>query len=136
MSINPYLFFPGTCREALTAYAEILGGKVEAMMTYGDAPPGEEMPPVDPTWIMHGAIRVGTDLIMATDDAPGRNVTPASTYVMVTLPSRDSAATAFDRLAEGGEVQMGFEKTFWSDGFGSLRDRWGTLWMISAETAA
>ncbi|MEM8959366.1 MAG: VOC family protein [Pseudomonadota bacterium] len=136
MSISPYLFFPGACREALTAYAEILGGEIEAMMTYGDAPPDEEMPQVDPAWIMHGAIRVGTDLIMATDDAPGRNVTPASTYIMVTLPSRDAAAAAFDRLAKGGEVQMGFEKTFWSEGFGSLRDRWGQLWMISAESTS
>ena len=83
---------------------------------------------------MHGAIRIGSDLIMATGDMPDRNVTPASTYIMATLPSRDAAATAFDRLAEGGEVQMAFARTFWSDGFGSLRDRWGTLWAISAES--
>ena len=29
-SLSPYLFFDGTCREAMTAYAEILGAEIVA----------------------------------------------------------------------------------------------------------
>lgn len=131
MAISPYLFFDGTCREAMTAYAEIFGGETLAMMTFADAPPGEDMPDVPKELIMHAAIRVGGDLLMASDDAPGRNMTPASTHIHIDLPTFDAAKSAFDRLAEGGEITMPFQKVFWAEGFGTLRDRWGTLWMVS-----
>ena len=34
MKLNPYLHFNGNCREAMEFYAEVLGGKVLAMMTF------------------------------------------------------------------------------------------------------
>lgn len=37
----------------------------------------------------------------------------------------------FDALAQGGQVVMPFEATFWSPGFGMARDRFGTPWMIN-----
>lgn len=39
----------------------------------------------------------------------------------------------FDGLAAGGEVDMEFEATFWSAGFGGVTDRFGVPWLI--ETA-
>lgn len=133
MAVSPYLFFDGACREAMTAYAEILHGEITMMMTASDAPEGEGMDGADPQSIMHAQIKVGRDTIMGSDDAPGRNVAPASTHVMAELPDVGAARQAFDRLAEGGEVRMPFDKTFWSDGFGVVRDRWGQLWMIGVE---
>ncbi|MBL4556894.1 MAG: hypothetical protein JKP98_06085 [Rhodobacteraceae bacterium] len=44
MPLCPYLFFDGTCRAAMTAYAEILGGTVEAMETYAKAPRASPAP--------------------------------------------------------------------------------------------
>jgi len=38
MKLNPYLSFAGTCEEAMTTYAKILGGEIIAMMTYQDMP--------------------------------------------------------------------------------------------------
>ena len=133
MSVSPYLFFDGTCREAMTAYAEILGGDILAMMPYSDAPPDEGLGDVPADHVMHAALRVGGAMIMASDDMPGRHVPPAGTHVMITLPDPGSARAAFDRLAEGGEVRMPFQPTFWTEGFGSLRDRWGQLWMIGVD---
>ena len=40
----------------------------------------------------------------------------------------------FDKLAYNGEVTMAFEKTFYSDGFGMLVDRFGTPWMVMSAT--
>ena len=34
--------------------------------------------------------------------------------------------------SEGGAEIMGFQPTFWSDGFGMVKDRFGTHWMVSA----
>jgi PhnB protein len=39
----------------------------------------------------------------------------------------------FNALAENGTVQMPFEKTFWSPGFGMLVDQFGTPWMVNCQ---
>ncbi len=132
--IAPYLFFDGTCREAMTAYADILGGEILAMMSYAEAPADEGLGDMPADLVMHAAIRVDDQLLMASDDMPGKNVSPASTHVSISLTDHDSAKAAYDRLADGGEARMPFGKTFWSEGFGSVRDRWGTLWMVSVDS--
>jgi uncharacterized glyoxalase superfamily protein PhnB len=35
MQLNPYLSFDGRCEAAFKFYEKALGGKIEAMMTYG-----------------------------------------------------------------------------------------------------
>lgn len=134
-SLSPYLFFDGTCREAMTAYADILDAEIQMTMTYGEAPPDAEMPDVSPDLIMHMGLKFGDHLLMASDDMPGRYTAPAATHVMVSLESVDAARRAFDRLAEGGETKLAFAATFWSAGFGVVRDRWGQLWMIGVDDA-
>ena len=37
------------------------------------------------------------------------------------------------KLADGGEIHMAFEPTFWGAGFGTLRDRFGTRWMVNCD---
>ncbi|HEX4646137.1 MAG TPA: VOC family protein, partial [Verrucomicrobiae bacterium] len=41
------------------------------------------------------------------------------------------ADRAFAALAEGGQVKMPLNKTFWSPRFGMLTDRFGIGWMVS-----
>ena len=66
MSFRPYLFFGGNCREAFTRYQEIFGGEL-TLLTMKDAP--GEVPPGDKTdMIIHAALTVGDDLLMASDD--------------------------------------------------------------------
>jgi uncharacterized glyoxalase superfamily protein PhnB len=40
MKMVSSLSFQGQCRRAFDFYAKVLGGKITAAMTYGDAPPG------------------------------------------------------------------------------------------------
>ena len=40
------------------------------------------------------------------------------------------AERIFKALADGAKINMPFGKTFWSDGFGMLVDRFGTPWMV------
>jgi PhnB protein len=39
-------------------------------------------------------------------------------------------------LAEDGKINMPFQKTFWSSGFGMAVDRFGIPWMVNTEQAA
>lgn len=39
----------------------------------------------------------------------------------------------FNALADGGQITMPYGKTFWSEGFGMLVDRFDTPWMINCD---
>ncbi len=135
---TPYLFFNGTCAEALDAYADILGGTVEARMTMADAPPDMGIPEDRKGWIMHSTLKVGDGQIYLSDDWGANSPPMDGTSVMMEFDTAAEARRVFDRLSEGGAVRMPFEPTFWSAGFGTLTDRFGIRWMVgtSEEPAA
>jgi PhnB protein len=68
---------------------------------------------------------------MASDAPPGQYQRPGGNYVSITLDDAGEARRIFDALADGATVQMPFEATFWSPGFGMLVDRWATPWMVN-----
>jgi hypothetical protein len=68
MKIVTSLSFQGQCREAFEYYAKVLGGRITAAISYGDAPPG--MPISDPKykdWLMHCWLEVGDQALMGAD---------------------------------------------------------------------
>ena len=44
MQLNPYLSFNGQCEAAFRFYEKVLGGKIEAMMTFGGSPMAGQTP--------------------------------------------------------------------------------------------
>lgn len=135
MKVEPYLSFNGRCQEALDFYKRVLGAKVEAVMSFKEAP--EPMPEgmLAPGWekkVMHSAFRVGDSIVMASDGmGPGE---PDFKGISLTL-SADSDAEAdrlFRALADGGKVQMPIDKTFFASRFGMVSDRFGVSWMVIA----
>jgi PhnB protein len=135
MRFHPYLNFDGHCAEAFRFYAELLGGELE-IMTHGDAPMAGDVPESWRDRVLHAALKVGDELLMGSDAPSDRFRAPAATYVSVHVDDREEAERIFNALAEGGRVEMPFQSTFWSPGFGSLADRWGTLWMVNAAQPA
>lgn len=134
MAFHPYLNFKGSCREAFTRYQEIFGGELHVTGA-GDMAPGEDVTPDwTPDMVVHAALTLGDSILMASD-APALTGEPTSTYVHYEAKDVDDARRVFGALAEGGDVEMEFGETFWSPGFGSCRDRWGTLWMVGAPSA-
>jgi PhnB protein len=136
MQLNPYLTFNGQCEAAFEFYAKVLGGKIEAMMTYGSSPMAEQTPPGWRNKIMHARLTVGDEMLMASDAPPDRY--EAMKGIMVTLGIDDpsEAERVFHVLSENGTVQMPIQETFWARRFGMLVDQFGTPWMINCEKAA
>jgi PhnB protein len=129
--ISSYLFFNGNCGDAMRFYERALGGRLE-IMTYEQAPPGEAPPNVDPGRIMHAYLKFDQGGLMASDDMPGAEYKGMhGFYLSLDYPTAADAKRVFDALAEGGTITMPMEKTFWSESFGMLRDRFGTPWMVS-----
>jgi PhnB protein len=132
MTVCPYLFFNGACRDALTFYGDIFGSKPE-MMDASAMPPDIPVPEDRKGWVMHGAVQIGEGMLMASDNITGTSDPMAGSSVMVNLATAAEAKAIFDRLCEGGEVTMAWEPTFWSAGFGALTDRFGIRWMVGCD---
>lgn len=135
MPTIPYLHFRGDCADALAFYAEVFGGTDLRVTRYGEAP---DIPPewIESPRIMHGQIRIGDGTLMASDFPPGVDGDQqAAVSLMQPMPDVATARAVFDRLAtEGGHIAEPFRETFFSPGFGMVKDRFGTHWIISVTT--
>jgi PhnB protein len=129
--LNAYLFFNGTCAEAMKFYAQTTGGKLD-MVPAGQTPAAEHVPPGTADLIIHARLEVpGGAVLMASDWMDTAPYPPIQGFaVSLMYPSADEARRIFDILAEGGKVSMPFGKTFFAEGFGMLKDRFGTPWMV------
>lgn len=132
MSFAPYLHFQGTCADAMRFYADVFGATDLMMMRYSEAPPDAGMSPgAGADGVMHASLTAGGQYLMASDFPPGMPG-EAQAAVSVTHATDDlkRAQQVFDRLLDGGTEVMVFGPTFWSHGFGMLKDRFGTHWMV------
>src|SRR5207244_608609 len=100
-----------------------------------DSPEASKFPPHKSNWLLHAKLDTEGATIMASDwmhsdPYPGMH----GFYVCLSTPTAADAKSLFDKLVEGGQVNMPLGKTFYSDAFGMLVDRFGTPWMVMAET--
>ncbi len=136
MSTIPYIHFQGQCADALAFYADVFGGTQLQVMRYADAPDSR------PEWAglphaIHGQVTLRGATLMASDFPPGmEGDRQKAVSIMQTMPDMDSARAAFDRLTDGGEVILPFGPTFFSPGYGMVKDRFGTHWMVAVEAPA
>ena len=131
MQLHTYVNFAGKCAEAFRFYEEHLGGKITRLMTFGQAPDQTQIPPDWKALVMHARMSIGgTDLM-------GADITRAepmrSAYLSLNVDTDAEAERVFAALAEGGEVFMKMEETFFATRFGQLRDRFGINWMVIHE---
>jgi PhnB protein len=133
MRLNPYLAFDGKCEAAFRFYEQALGGRIVAMMTYGDSPMAEQMPPEMRGKIMHARLVAGEAVLMGSDAPDGRHEKAQGLSVALNIDEPEEAERVFAALAAGGTVTMPIQETFWARRFGMLADRFGTPWMVNCE---
>lgn len=134
MYVQPYLFFDGRCEEAVAFYQKALGAQVEMTMRYNEAPdppPPGMLKPGSENKIMHTQFKVGDSTIMASDGMSAGNPKFEGFSLSIAVPDAATADRMFNALADGGEVRMPMGKTFWSERFGMVKDRFGVGWMIN-----
>lgn len=131
MKMTPYLGFDGDCREAFEFYAATLGGKVDMILSYGESPMRDELLPAAHDRVMHASLSVDGELLMGGDAPPGQYTKQQGMMVALEIADAGKAGRVFDALADGGQVGMPFEETFWVERFGMVTDRFGTPWAIN-----
>ncbi len=137
MKINPYLYFNGNASEAIALYEKAFGGKA-IVAKFKDAPHFDKaytVPAGTEEYVMHARLNLGGEAIMFCDtpqiSSPGEQV-----QLMIMFDSIDLLQKAFGVLKEGGTVTMEPQKTFWSECFGSVKDKFGVCWLLSYENEA
>ncbi len=131
MKINAYVNFDGTCAQAFRFYAEVLGGTIGFMQTFGESPLASQMSPEKHGQIMHARLDIGDQMLLGSD-APDHYHRPQG-FAVSLIVTAGEAERIFPALAEGGRVQMPLQKTFWAAAFGMVTDRFGTPWIINGE---
>lgn len=132
MHICPYLFLNGRAEEAINFYHQVLGGEL-MLSRFSEMPDFEKnMAPEHADRVMHAQLAWEQGVLMVSDGCPSEP-TRAMDGCAVSLSVKDvgRAQQVFDALADGGEVVMAWEPTFWAKGFGMLKDRFGVNWMVS-----
>ena len=130
----PYLFFNGECAEAMAFYADLFGGEVTVKMPASDMPPEFPVPDERKSWVMHSEVKYGGGSLYGSDNITGHADPMAGSAVMVSFDDKDAAEAAYNRLADDGSVEMPFQPTFFSPGFGVVVDRFDKRWMIGVDT--
>lgn len=132
MTTHPYIHFQGNCAQAMTAYAGIFGGTDLQMMPYTQMPGGDARAGASDR-IMHAQLTIGAGTLMASDFPPGVEGDPQKgVSIMQVAQDVETAKRWFGALCDGGAVIHPFGPTFFSPGFGMVKDRFGTHWIISA----
>ncbi len=129
-SLGVYLNFDGTCREALNFYKDCLGGTINYMQTFGESP--MDVPLEVKDRIMHADFKCDEIYFMASDTMPGMSIGQSG---MITLnlgfTDLNEQVEVFNKMSEGGKIDMELQNTFWGSKFGMITDKFGIKWMFN-----
>ena len=127
MRLDLYVNYRGSCEQAFRFYERHLGGRITGIARHGESP----NPNIPADWkdkVLHARIEIGGTVLMGADIPSAEPM--RSAYLSLTLDREAEAERIYALLAEGGEIFMKMEKTFFANRFAMLRDRFGTSWML------
>lgn len=133
--IDPHINFNGNAEEAFNFYKSVFGGEFYHIIRYKDlAIPGFSIPENEADKIMHIALSIGGNLLMANDvpEHMGKtNENENRSKISITTDSKEEADRIFNGLSSGGQIEMPIGDSPWGSYFGMFRDRYGIEWMVN-----
>lgn len=132
MKCDVYLSFDGNCEEAITFYKDVFDGEILMTMRYKDGPPEFCKPKIE-NKIMHTTLAFGKGCeLKASDDFNKPLVKGNNFHVSIAADDEEQGSAIYYGLLEGGKATMPFKEVFWGGKFGSVIDKFGIQWMVSA----
>ena len=129
-NLNPYISFKDDAREAMEFYRSIFGGEL-TVSTFKEFGVSED--PAEADKLMHSQLQTASGLVFMAADTPSSMEYQPGSRISMSLSGDDDAELSryFDRLAEGGTVQVPLEHAPWGDKFGMVTDKFGVDWMVN-----
>ena len=120
----PYLVFPGTCKEAMKFYAQVLNGEIITMKTFSDSP--IEVPNDYQNRIFDSELNAEKIRIKASDDLPNHSVTIGNNIsLFLSFTDKAFREEVFKKLSASGKILFPLEKDF-----GMVKDKFDIQWML------
>lgn len=133
LEVSAYVSFKGDCEAAFKYYVEELGAKPGLLFSYANSPMADVVPDGWESKIMHGSVTIGGNLLEGADAPPERYEKPQGFALSLNVATAEEAERVFEKLEDGGKVLYPIARTFWSERFGMVVDRFGIPWMINCE---
>jgi PhnB protein len=130
--LSPFIMLNGTAAAAIALYERVLGARVLSVVRASDVP-AEAASGANPDRIVHAVLSLGGVLMLSdqSDEPPESNV-----QVALDFDDVDEMTQKFTALAQGGQVSLALQRTFWGATFGMLTDAFGVRWMFNCATPA
>ncbi len=137
MSVQAYINFSGNCREAVEFYAETFHTDKPQFMLFGDVQDtsgfGQEEATKD--LVLHTYLMISGSKVMFSDVPPGMPFLQGNNISLTVVSSDENEVRSnYEKLKEGGTVNMELQQTFWSKCYGNLTDKFGINWQLSLDS--
>lgn len=135
-NMYPYIVTNGNGQEAVTFYETALSAKVLNVQTFANMPENKDnpIPEEAKNLVLNAHLKVGDVDLMLSDTLPGQPYQVGDQVsIAITLNDPEKTKTVFEKLSDGGNVNMPLQETFWSPAYGQVTDKFGVLWQISTE---
>lgn len=133
-SVNPYLNFNGNTEEAFEFYQSVFGGELQITrfkdMADNMGATGEDLDKIANIVLpLSGdTVLMGTDIL----DSMDQKLTIGNNFsITLEVDSADEAEELFNKLSDGGKIQMPLMETEWAERYGALTDKFGIQWMVN-----
>ena len=122
MRLYTQLNFGGNCEEAFRFYEKHLGGRINMIMRQNEVPGA---PSDAGNAVVHAQMQLGETLLIGNDVPADVFQRMRSVYLYLSVDSTADAERIHALLAQGGEIYMKQEETFYATRFSMLRDPFG-----------
>ena len=133
----PYLSFDGNCADAMRFYERTLGGTIKVLMSGSQVPVQDEMCAAFGDRILNAQLELPGGTMLYGGDCPTHMPYEGIKGVSLTLnfDTVEEGEDIFNKLADGGQIFMPYEPTFWAEKFGMVTDKFGVTWVINGVLA-
>ncbi|MHA7238425.1 VOC family protein [Arthrobacter sp. TMS1-12-1] len=129
-TINTYLSFKDTAKEAMDFYQSVFGGDLERS-TFGEFGMSED--PAEQDKIMHSMLTTPSGQVIMAADTPNsmEYTAPAGHSLSISGDDEPEIRGYWDALAGSGSEVLPLAPSPWGDSFGMCVDRFGITWMVN-----
>ena len=116
LNINTYLNFNGNTEEAFNFYKSVFGGEFLALQRFRDTPEAPKLSASDGEKIMHIALKIGNNTLMATDalESMGQKLNTGNNfYISLQTESKEEAEKLYNGLSAHGKIEVPLSDAFW-----------------------
>ena len=136
MQIVPTLNFGGKCREAVHMYEKAFGGRINCLITYGEADDpayNSKLKEGQKDYIYHSELLLGGQRIIMADHVDIEFQTCYSNFLTLMFDTKEEVQRAYEVMKEGSKTIYPMEATPYSSCRVVFVDRFGIRWGLMTE---